>query len=70
MTQADIDTFAVNILPIEMSAKKQVNKKTTDITELLASANSAFRIGDPTYCGEIDYKLVLEGEQPFLTLDK
>ena len=38
----------------------------------MASANSAFKIGElpPNHCGNIDYKLVSIGEQPFLTLDK
>ena len=36
----------------------------------MKSANTTFRIGEQTYCGEIDYKLVIDGDQPFLTLDK
>ena len=70
MTQTDIDTLAANISPIQISAKKHLNKNTTDITEVVKSANTTFRIGEQTYCGEIDYKLVLDGDQPFLTLDK
>ena len=72
MTQADIDTLAASIPSINLSAIKEIDKKTMDITEVMASATSAFKIGElpPTHCGDIDYKLIPIGEQPFLTLDK
>ena len=72
MTQVDIDTLATSIPSINLSAIKEVDKKTMDITEVMTSANSAFKIGElpPTHCGDIDYKLVPIGDQPFLTLDK
>ena len=44
MTQAEIDSSAAKILPINFSGTREVDEEKIDLTEILKNANSAFKI--------------------------
>ena len=44
MTQAEIDSSAAKILPINFSGTREVDGEKIDLTEILKNANSAFKI--------------------------
>lgn len=57
MAQEEIDAVANGIAPINLIAIGHSTMDQADLTSVISQAETAFRIGERTFCGEMDFEI-------------